>query len=248
MVMSSENDEFTITVNDDIRLIQKSGGLRFGTDALLLAAFIRAEMSASAAEFGCGSGIISLLAATRKRFSHIDAYEIMPQYAEMAGRNAAENGLSDIITVINGDVREIKGQYGAVFTNPPYLQDGKGKSSFSGEMETARREKNGNLSDFCKSASRILKYGGSFYIVYRPDRTAELIYEMKSSGIEPKRLIFVYPDDGMLPCLVLCEGKKGASPGLFCPPAFYIRHSGENSAEMNELLMKGDMNERYKKP
>ena len=60
-------------VNDKIELIQKPDGLTFGTDALLLAGYIRGKYG-EAAELGGGSGIISMLVATRKKAEKITVY------------------------------------------------------------------------------------------------------------------------------------------------------------------------------
>ena len=74
-------DERLFDINDSVRLIQRQGTLAFGTDAYLLSAFLRPMPRARALELGCGNGVISLLAATRGRFSHIDAVEIQPHVA-----------------------------------------------------------------------------------------------------------------------------------------------------------------------
>ena len=51
-------------VNDSLKLIQETDGLTFGTDALLLAGFIKGKYKYGC-EFGSGSGIISMLLLTR---------------------------------------------------------------------------------------------------------------------------------------------------------------------------------------
>ena len=57
------SDERLDYVNEKITLIQKKNGLTFGTDAFLLAAYIKENKRARAAELGTGTGIISLLCA-----------------------------------------------------------------------------------------------------------------------------------------------------------------------------------------
>ena len=47
-------------INEDLKLIQRKGGLTFGTDAYLLSAFVKKNTSGSCADFGCGTGVISL--------------------------------------------------------------------------------------------------------------------------------------------------------------------------------------------
>ena len=53
-------------VNERITLIQKKDGLTFGTDAFLLASFIKPRKSGRALELGAGTGIISLLIASAR--------------------------------------------------------------------------------------------------------------------------------------------------------------------------------------
>ena len=62
------NNERIDKINENLSLIQKIDGLTFGTDALLLAAFI-GKKEESALELGGGSGIISMLLAARGRFA-----------------------------------------------------------------------------------------------------------------------------------------------------------------------------------
>ena len=61
-----EDDEHIDEVNYRVRLIQKTKGLHFGTDALLLAAYMPTRPKAKAIEIGGGSGIISLLCLAKR--------------------------------------------------------------------------------------------------------------------------------------------------------------------------------------
>ena len=117
------DDERLDRVNEKITLIQKKDGLTFGTDAFLLASFIKPRRTARAAELGAGTGIISFLLAARDKFSHISAFEIQDDFASLAQRNATLNGLDERVEIICRDVRELRshelGEYDAVFPNPP---------------------------------------------------------------------------------------------------------------------------------
>lgn len=204
-------------INEDLSLIQRIGGLTFGTDAYLLSAF--AKKSGTAAELGSGTGVASLLCLTKGRAQKIYSFELQPQFALLSRRNAALNGLSDRMTVIEKDIREIRqrdtgGQVDTVISNPPYMKADSGLSSKTEEMSIARRELNGTIEDFCSAASRILRHGGLFYTVWRPDRLCDLICAARNAELEIKRMITVYPDTKSKPCLVLTEAKKGAAPSL----------------------------------
>lgn len=218
-------------VNDDLILIQRTCGLTFGTDALLLAAFVRPSKNAVAAEFGGGSGIVSLLCAVRNKAKLIYSVEVQSEYAELIGRNAMQNGLSEKVIPVHADLRDLTPdilgcELDTVITNPPYMRTDSGKPNESAEKNIARHEVFGTIFDFCSSAAKLLRYGGSFYCVYRPDRLTDLISACRESKLEPKRAVFVHPDTASPPSLVLIEAKKGAAPSMHIAPPLIIYKDG----------------------
>lgn len=214
-------------VNENLRLIQRTDGLTFGTDAYLLAAMLKTRPRSVGVELGGGTGIVSLLALTKNKLAHTHIWELQPEYAALCRRNAALNGLDTRVTVHEGDVRaalpaDAGTEVDVVFSNPPYMLPGAGRDSRTREMNIARREENGTIADFCAAAARLLKYGGTCTIVYRPDRLADLIAAMRSVRLEPKYAVFVYPSLADAPCLVLVEAKKGGSVQLSVSPPLVI--------------------------
>ena len=206
-------------INENLRIIQRKGGLKFGTDSYLLSAFIKKNLTGAAADLGAGTGVISLFAAARCSFTPIYSIEIQQQFSDLIERNAALNSLERIIKPINTDVRDISSFLSAescraVFSNPPYMKKESGKNSSESEMNTARREMHGTIDDFVCAASYLLKFGGSFYTVYRPERLSELFFSLNKYSLEPKRMITVHADATSAPSLVLIEAKKGAAPSL----------------------------------
>ncbi|MBR5011601.1 MAG: methyltransferase, partial [Clostridia bacterium] len=208
-------DERLDEVNENLKIIQKKNGLTFGTDAYMLAAFMRPEKKALAAEFGSGTGIISLLCAARQRFAHIDAYEIQSEFAQLGQRNIDLNQMQDRITQYQSDIRDIptdrNGTYDIVFSNPPYMKSGHGERCAHDMKTIARHEEAGGIADFCAAAARLLKYGGKFYCVFRPDRLIDLVASMRAHKLEPKRMTFIQSDALAAPSIVLVEAKLGAS-------------------------------------
>lgn len=223
-------------VNDNVKLIQKTNGLTFGTDALLLAGFMNGGIR-RALEIGGGTGIISLLALTRGKIESVDCCEVQKDFADIIQRNAILNGLEERLTVQSTDVRELttKKQYDAVFTNPPYMKNTSGKRNISEAKNVARHEVFGGIDDFCKAAARLLKFGGRFYAVYRPDRLADLIFAMKACGIEPKRLTFVHADVYSEPSMVLTEGRMGGGVGAKLTRPLIIYKDKEHRQESDDM-------------
>ena len=225
-------DERLDEINESLKIIQKKQGLTFGSDTYLLSAFVSDMPKGRAADLGSGTGIASLLCAAKKKFERIYSIEIQPEFYELIGRNAALNSLDGVITPICADVREVKsshtgGELDAVFSNPPYMKADSGRRNLFDEKYIARHEVCGDISDFCAAAARLLKFGGSFYCVYRPDRLSDLMAALREHRLEPKRMVFVHADVKAPPSVVLVKAKKGAAPSMK-PSRPLILHSAQN--------------------
>lgn len=249
--MYIHDNERIDAVNDSLSLIQKTDGLTFGTDALLLAGYVNGKYKAGA-ELGGGSGIISMLLLTRDKLDKCTAYEIQQEYSELISRNAEYNSLSERLTAVCADVRELSTteSFDVVFTNPPYMKSTSGKSNLSDKKAIARHEIHGDISDFTESARRILKFGGAFYAVYRPDRLTDIISAMRQSGIEPKRMTFVHADTDVEASMVLIEGKSGGKSGMQLTKPLIIykdKLHKEYRDEMEYIMENGSFPPEYKR-
>lgn len=218
-----------------LTLRERKNGLCLTTDALLLAAFCRGTGKERAAEFGCGSGAVSLLLARRGVFDKIVAVERDGTLYDLACRNVAQNGFSDTVTPLFSDVRDLSpavvgGPLDAVFTNPPYFDPAAGRPSPSAERQAARQATAGDVFDFAAAAARCLKKNGRFFTVWRPDRLAALFAALEKSGLAPKRMAFVAPHDGAAPSLVLTEAAKGGGEGLLLLPTLFLKESADPGA------------------
>lgn len=245
---SAADSEFVCTVNDNLTIIQRRDGLTLGTDALLLAAYVRPAKHATAAELGGGTGIVSLLLAVRGKIRRIHAIEIQAEYARLIEQNAALNHLADRVFARHADIRRVTpadlgGEVDVVITNPPYMCADTGKPNESAEKNIARHEIFGSIYDFCASGARLLKYGGLFYCVYRPDRLADLIDACRQNKLEPKRATLVHPDTASPPSLVLLEAKKAGAPSLRITPPLVIYKDGtrEYSEQMRRVYDTGNL-------
>ncbi len=251
--MNLKNDETLTEINDGLNLIQKADGLTFGTDAYLLGAYVRRQSRAVAADLGSGTGVIPLLMLSRKKVASVHAIELQNDFAELITRNAEINGLSNRLIAHCADVRDITedmlgGTVDVAVSNPPYMKTS-GKANGSERKNIARHEIAGGIGDFCKSAARILKHGGLFYVVWRPDRLCELTNALTAAKLEPKRMTFVHARAELPPCLVLCEAKKGASAGIYVtPPLIMYKHDSVYTDTLTKIYETGDFDEPYKKP
>ncbi len=238
-------------VNDSLKLIQNTDGLTFGTDALLLAGYISGKYK-NALEIGGGTGIISMLVLTRDKAREATAVEVQEEFSNLIERNAELNGLSDKLKAKFADIRDFKadGEFDLIYTNPPYMKTTSGRANDFDKKNIARHEVCGDIRDFMLAAKRLLKFGGTFAVVYRPDRLVDLIAAMREAKIEPKRITFVHADTESESSMVLIEGRAGGKSGsiLTRPLIIYKDKShSDYSDDMKYIMENGSFPDGFRR-
>ena len=228
--------EKTAKINDNLTLIQSSHGLTFGSDAYLLSAFVSGGKNQVGADLGSGTGVIPLLCTSRQKASRIYAVEIQEKFADIITRNADANGMSEVIKPICADLRDLKasnigGEVDFVTANPPYMKSDSGKRNEHDEKFIARHEVCGGISDFCACAYRLLKHGGKFYVVWRPDRLVDLICALRANRLEPKLITFVCATPQSEPSMVLVRSTKGAASGAVITRTLFLHDDKEGAIQ-----------------
>ena len=222
-----ENERIDDLQRGGLRVIQRVDGFRFGTDAVLLSAFSKPRKHDRLCDLGTGTGVIPLLLYGREPTLTADAVEIQPDMADMAARSMALNGLSDVIRVHAGDLREIRGllphaRYDLVTCNPPYGKAGGALINPAEAKRLARHEETCRITDVTRAAAWLLHNGGRFCCVFPAARMLELIDTMNASRLTPKRLRLVHSRSDMQAHLCLLEGMLEARPGLIIEPPMVI--------------------------
>lgn len=234
-------DEAIDDLQNGYKIIQKTHSFRYGVDAVLLADFANIKKEHSVIDLGTGTGIIPILIYARKKPSEITAVEIQQDMAEMAERSIKLNGLEDSIKVLCMDLKDTpvilgKAKYDCVVTNPPYVKKECGINNPSETKAIARFEVMCTLEELLKTAKELLKPGGKLYMVHRTDRLADIIFEMRNNGIEPKRIRFVHPSIGKRPNLLLIEGARGGNKELkFMDPLYIHDEKGNYTEEIYKI-------------
>ncbi|TLN00139.1 tRNA1(Val) (adenine(37)-N6)-methyltransferase [bacterium] len=232
-------------VRDGLKIIQKPGAFCFSMDAVLLANFATVKKGDMAADLGTGTGVVPLLLTTRKKARRIYGLEIQQDAVNRASRSVSGNGLADQIEIINGDIKEAvnllgSGRFDLITSNPPYMPTGRGEINPVSELALARHEISCTLADVISAGAGLLNSLGRMAVVHRPERLADLLYLMKSCGLEPKRLRTVYPKPGRKPSMVLVEAMKGAKPDLsIMAPLFVYDSEGKYTPELMEIYYPG---------
>lgn len=220
------------------RIIQKKGGFCFGMDAVLLSGFARVREGGAALDLGTGTGIIPILLEAKTEGRYFAGLEIQEEFAEMAARSVRLNGLEGRVEIVRGDLREASRIFGrasfdVVTSNPPYMNDSHGLKNPELPKAIARHEVLCTLEDVCREAAALLKPGGSFFMVHRPHRLAEIISTLKAHKLEPKRMKLVHPFVDRDANMVLLEAVRGGRSMMKVEaPVIVYRERGVYSEEI----------------
>ena len=210
------------------------------TDTMVLADFARVRLGARVCDLGCGCGALGLLLKAADETLSITGVEIQKTAACCAMENAAQTGLPGF-SVLHGDLRDYRtllpaNGFDAVVSNPPYYPVKSGAIAEEASFAIARSEVCCTFSDLCACAAWCLRFGGSFFLVHKPERLTDLLVTLRENRLEPKRLQFVRHHPGASASLVLLEARLGAKPGLtLANDLMLYTGTGEKTADYKRL-------------
>lgn len=234
------------------RIIQNPDFFCFGIDAVLLTGFADIKEGQTVLDLGTGNGIIPILLEAKTAASHLTGLEIQAQSADMAVRSVILNGLEKKIDIVQGDIKQasslfLKGSFDVITSNPPYMIGSHGLTGNNDKKTIARHEVLCTFDDIARETSFLLKPGGTFYLVHRPFRLAELFTTMVRYQLEPKRMKLVQPYVGKEPNMVLIEAKKGGRSRIEVEaPLIVYRSPGVYTDEIYDIYKPPEYDDRRK--
>ena len=240
-VLLHENERIDDLQRGGLRLIAKRDSFRFGTDAVLLADFAKVKKGAKVADLGTGSGVLPFLIGARVPESVFDAIEIQCEMCDMARRSVLLNGWEERIKIHCMDMKDAPKMLGyeafdAVVSNPPYGKIGEGMLPPNHSEAVARFEVECTLEDVVTAAFKLLKNGGSFFMVHQMRRLLEILDVTRAHHLAPKQLRCLYPKADSEGKLVLIECVKNSNCALrWLPPLIQYDENGEYTKEARRI-------------
>lgn len=229
----------------------RPGGLRFvygngqhppGLDSFLLASLPGLRPGLRVCDLGCGTGLLGLLLLQRQPDLRVTGLDIQPEAVRLGRLAAAENQLEDRLVFRLEDLRETSlpaGRFDLAICNPPYFPPSAGPPPKGEARRTARTEAACALEDVCRTAGRLLRWGGALCLVHKPERLTDLLCALRENGLEPKRLRLVSPRWDRAPSLLLAEARRGGRPGLRVEPPLILENpDGSPSAELSRIYFR----------
>lgn len=208
-----------------LTLLQPRRGYRAAADPVFLAAFVPAAAGQSVLELGCGAGAASLCLAARVPGLDLHGLELQADYADLARRNAALNGIG--FTVHEGDLRAMPTALAArnfdhLLMNPPFHPAAASPSPLPGRA--AAHTEDAPLGIWIDAALRRLRPQGCLTLIHLAARLDEVLAAIagRTGRIE---ILPLAPREGRPASRVLVRAVKGAaSPLVLHPPL--VLHAG----------------------
>ncbi len=223
------------------QIIQDPKRFCFGVDAVFLSNFVTVKRGGRILDLGTGTGIIPILLAAKTEAAHITGLEIQKESAEMAARSVQLNGLEERITITEGDIKEAADIFSAasfdvITSNPPYMTHEHGLENAYEPKNIARHEILCNLEDVVRAAARLVKPGGSFFMIHKPFRLAEIFGMLMQYKLEPKRMRLIYPYVEKEPTMVMIEAVRGGRSRIKIePPLIVYQEKGVYTEEVRRM-------------
>lgn len=227
-----------------IKIVQDYEMFNFSLDSILLANFTTIKKNDQLiVDLGTGNAPIPLYMSLNTN-SKIIGIEIQKKSYELALESVKINNREGQITIINDDIKNAssiigKNKCDIVTSNPPFFKYIEGKSNINknDEKTIARHEVLITLDEICFQASELLKYGGTFAMVHRPDRLIDIIESLRKHRLEPKRIRFIYPKVGCEANHILIEARKdGLEGGLkILPPLIIHTEDNKHTEEVRKI-------------
>ena len=221
----------------DMYIYQDTDMFSFSLDSVLLPNFITINKGINnILDIGTGNAPIPLILSTKTDAS-ITAVEVQPEVFNLAKKSVEENNLENRINVICDDINNLyndleSDSFDIITCNPPFFKVNKNSNLNNSDYKTiARHEVKLNLSQLLKISRKLLKNNGILGIVHRPDRLTDILVEMRSNNIEPKKIRLVCPRIGEEANILLIEGTKNGNVGLKILPPLFVHDKDGNYTE-----------------
>ncbi|MBR4211942.1 MAG: methyltransferase [Oscillibacter sp.] len=226
---------------DGYRFVWEDGLFRPGTDSFVLSSLPRLKRGLRVCDLGSGTGLLGLLLLQREPSLTVAGLEQSPEAVALAERCAEINGLSGRLQSYRMDLRDAParfstGAFDLIVSNPPYYC---GVAPSGDARRAARHESACTLPELVRAAAYLLRWGGAFCLVHKPERLADVLCCLREGRCEAKRLRLVHETADAPPALILVEGRRGGKPGLTIErPLVLRRPDGTPTPELDTIYFR----------
>lgn len=211
------NEKLEDLMCNNYHIIQDPTEYCFTSDATKLGNFVKAKKTDNVVDLCSGSGIVGIIIYLNHKPKSTTFVELQNHLADMCLRTIELNSFENM-KVINKPLQNIHKEIGSTFDivvcNPPYFK--KESTSIINEKETiaiCKHQITVTIEEIVEEASKLLKFGGSFYIVNKESEMADLICTLRKYNLETKEIV-VNTNNNKGNGTVFIKATKGGKSGV----------------------------------
>lgn len=216
----------------DLKIFQDDKLYNFSTDAVLLSNFIEYKKNDIVVDFCSGNGVVGILSSAKNFYKKIFLVEIQKSLSDLAKESIEYNKLENF-EVICDDLNNIasylqSGSVDVVTCNPPYRKVSSHIIKDNEHLNICNYEIKVNLEEIIKNAGKILKFGGTLFMINDINRLEETICLLNKYNFKTKILQIVNPKQNKNANVFLIKAVKNAKSGIIVPPNLILNDEDGN--------------------
>ncbi|MDP6709527.1 MAG: methyltransferase [Alphaproteobacteria bacterium] len=225
-----------------LSLLQPRRGYRAGSDALLLAAAVRARAGARVLDVGAGVGAVALALVRRLPGVAVEGIELQPDLCQLAAANARKNGLEDRVRFYLGSIAtpppEVRERvYDHVVSNPPYHDAEDSRPASEASRALARHGCDLPLDGWIDCCLRRVTSGGRLTLIHRADRLDEVLAAL-GGGAGDVCVCPLWPRRGQPAKRLITEAVKGSRARLTLAAGLCLHRADGRYTEAAEAILR----------
>jgi tRNA1(Val) A37 N6-methylase TrmN6 len=223
-------------------IFQRARGHRHSIDDVLTARYALDHSApvTTHLDLGTGIGTVGLLVAwglgDKARLTAVEAQTISHR---LLLANVAENGLSERVQPMLGDLRELAlaQRFPLITGSPPYFPVSAGIVPQDSQKAHARFELRGDVFDYARAAKRHLAPGGMFVFCFPTPQKRRAVTAVVAAELGLERVRDVIPRAGLsaLFSLFACRHAEETTECVIDPPLVVRNEEGELSEAMQQV-------------
>lgn len=200
------------------KIIQNDSVFKIGTDSIILGSWVNFEKASNILDVGCGTGLLSLMAAQREIKANVLGIDLQKEATNLSHLNFQNAPFSDRLKVVNehfiqfSNTSNLKFDY--IISNPPYFSSG--EASKQRNLGIARHNSALPIIEFWNCVNKISSKSTKVGLIYPYAEAQICIINAMEMGWNVHRRLNIYPKEteinGMNPKRVALEFSKKNLP------------------------------------